>query len=237
MSTVDLSEAPLSLSRTFWQSEILFKKSLSTGRFYMKVICVDRTYPEHCQEFGNGDISPLILFLKPETALLHRNRPFYIPEWTKQIRYETELVLKICKNGKYIQERFAHTYYNEIGIGIDFTARDLQDELIAHGLPWEKAKAFDLSAPLGTFLPKEQLNIKQGIRFSLKKNDKLCQSGNSINMIYSFDHIIAEVSQFVTLRTGDLIFTGSPPDIDTVQIGDVLEAFIENENLLRVQVK
>jgi 2-keto-4-pentenoate hydratase/2-oxohepta-3-ene-1,7-dioic acid hydratase in catechol pathway len=175
--------------------------------------------------------------MKPETALLHRNRPFYIPEWTQNIQYGIELVLKIGKNGKYIQERFAHTYYQEIGIGIDFTARDLQDQLIALGQPWEKAKAFDLSAPLGTFLPKEQLNIEQGIRFFLKKNGEICQSGNSLDMTCGFDRIITEVSQYVTLRTGDLIFTGTPSDIGTVQMGDVLEAFIEDERLLRVPVR
>jgi len=203
----------------------------------MKVICVDRTYPEHCQIKGNTHFSPLIFFLKPETALLHRNRPFYIPEWTKQVEYGVELVLKVCKNGKYIQERFANTYYNEIGIGIDFTARDLQDELMALGQPWEKAKSFDLSAPLGTFLAKEQLNLKQGIRFSLNKNAEICQSGNSLDMICNFDTIIAEVSQYITLRTGDLIFTGSPSNVGTLQVGDVLEAFIEGERLLRVPVK
>jgi 2-keto-4-pentenoate hydratase/2-oxohepta-3-ene-1,7-dioic acid hydratase in catechol pathway len=175
--------------------------------------------------------------MKPETALLHRNRPFHIPEWTQNVQYATELVLKICKNGKYIQERFAHTYYQEIGVGIDFTARDLQDKLIALGQPWEKAKAFDLSAPLGTFLPKEQLNIKEGIRFFLKKNGKICQSGNSLDMIYSFDRVITEISQYVTLRTGDLIFTGTPSDVGIIQIGDVLEAFIGNEKLLRVPVR
>jgi len=203
----------------------------------MKVLCVDRTYPQHIQDVGDATDNPLIFFMKPETALVHRNRPFYIPEWTQNVQFETELVLKICKNGKYIQERFAHTYYNEIGIGIDFTAQDMKEKLIALHQPWEKAKAFDQSAPLGTFLPKEQLNEKQGIRFSLKKNGTLCQSGNSLDMICNFDRIIAEISQYVTLRTGDLIFTGSPPNAETVQIGDVLEAFIEDKRVLRVPIK
>jgi 2-keto-4-pentenoate hydratase/2-oxohepta-3-ene-1,7-dioic acid hydratase in catechol pathway len=175
--------------------------------------------------------------MKPDTALVQRNRPFFIPEWTQNIHYETELVLKVCKNGKYIQERFAHTYYNEIGIGIDFTARDLQNDLMAHGHSWEKAKAFDHSAPIGTFLPKERLNIEQGIRFFLKKNGEICQSGNSFDMIYSFDRIIAEISRYVSIKMGDLIFTGTPAGVGTVQIGDVLEAFIEDKMLLRVPVK
>lgn len=175
--------------------------------------------------------------MKPNTALVQRNRPFFIPEWTQVVQYEAELVLKVCKNGKYIQEQFAHTYYDEIGIGIDFTAHDLQNDLIAQGLPWEKAKAFDYSAPVGTFLPKEQLNIEQGIRFSLKKNGELCQSGNSREMIFSFDRIIAEISQYVTIKMGDLIFTGTPANVGTVQIGDTLEAFVEDKMLLRVPIK
>jgi 2-keto-4-pentenoate hydratase/2-oxohepta-3-ene-1,7-dioic acid hydratase in catechol pathway len=203
----------------------------------MKILCVGRNYSEHIKEMGNAPSSSLVFFMKPDTALVQRNRPFFIPEWTQNVHYETELVLKICKNGKYIQEQFAHTYYNEIGIGIDFTARDLQNDLIAHGQPWEKAKAFDHSAPVGTFLPKERLNIEQGIRFFLKKNGKICQSGNSLDMIYNFDRIIAEISQYVTIKMGDLIFTGTPSGVGTVRIGDVLEAFIEDKMLLRVPVK
>ena len=203
----------------------------------MKILCVDRNYAEHTKEMDNHLSDSLVFFMKPETAQLRRNRPFYIPEWTQNVHYEVKLVLKICKNGKYIQERFAHTYYDEIGIGIDFTARDLQKDLIAHGHPWEKAKAFDYSAPVGTFLPKESLNIEQGIRFSLKKNGELCQSGNSRNMLYSFDHIIAEISQYVTLKMGDLIFTGTPSGSGIVQAGNILTAFIEDEMLLRVAVK
>jgi len=203
----------------------------------MKILCVGRNYPEHVKEMGNVSLGSLLFFMKPETAQLRRNRPFYIPEWTQNVHHEVELVLKVCKNGKYIQERFAHTYYSDIGVGIDFTARDLQNDLIALGQPWEKAKAFDQSAPVGTFLPKEQLNVKQGIRFSLKKNGKTCQSGNSRDMIYSFDRIIAEISRYVTLKMGDFIFTGTPADVGTVQTDDVLEAFIEDEMLLRVPVR
>jgi len=203
----------------------------------MKILCVGRNYPEHVAEMGNVSSDSLFFFMKPETAQLRRNRPFYIPEWTQNVHHEVELVLKVCKNGKYIQERFAHTYYSDIGVGIDFTARDLQNDLIALGQPWEKAKAFDHSAPVGVFLPKEQLNVKQGIRFSLKKNGKICQSGNSRDMIYDFDRIIAEISQYVTLKMGDLIFTGTPSGVGTVKAGDLLEAFIEDKMLLRVPVR
>jgi len=203
----------------------------------MKILCVGRNYSEHIKEMGNAPSSPLVFFMKPDTALVQRNRPFFIPEWTQDVQYETELVLKVCKNGKYIQERFAHTYYNEIGIGIDFTARDLQNNLIAQGQPWEKAKSFDYSAPVGIFLPKEQLNTQQGIRFFLKKNGTICQSGNSLDMIYDFDRIIVEISKYVTIRMGDLIFTGTPAGVGTVQKNDILEAFIEDKMLLRVPVK
>ena len=203
----------------------------------MKILCVGRNYSEHIQEMGSAPSSALVFFMKPDTALVQRNRPFFIPEWTQDVQYETELVLKVCKNGRHIQERFAHTYYDEIGIGIDFTARDLQNTLIAQGQPWEKAKAFDNSAPVGIFLPKEQLNIQQGIKFSLKKNGKICQSGNSRDMRYSFDRIITEISQYVTIRMGDFIFTGTPVGVGTVQKNDILEAFIEDKMLLRVPVK
>jgi len=180
---------------------------------------------------------PFIFFMKPDTALVQRNRPCFIPEWTQEVQYEVALVLKICKNGKYIEERFAHTYYNEIGIGIDFTARDLHNELIANGLPWEKAKAFDHSAPVGMFLPKETFDTKQGIRFALQKNGEIIQSGNSLDMPYSFDRIIAEISQYVTLKQGDLIFVGTTSCIGTVQIGDLLEVFVENKMVLRTPVR
>jgi 2-keto-4-pentenoate hydratase/2-oxohepta-3-ene-1,7-dioic acid hydratase in catechol pathway len=203
----------------------------------MKILCVGRNYSEHIREMGNAPSSALVFFMKPDTALVQRNRPFFIPEWTHNAQYETELVLRICKNGKYIQERFAHTYYDAIGIGIDFTARDLQNDLIAHGLPWEKAKAFDHSAPIGTFLPKETLDIKGGIGFSLKKNGTICQSGNSRDMRYGFDRIITEISQYVTIKMGDLIFTGTPVGVGTVQRGDLLEGFVEDKMLLRVGVK
>ena len=195
----------------------------------MKILCISKNYSESSV--------PLVFFMKPDTALLQRNRPFYIPEWTQEVQAEVALVLKICKNGKYIQERFAHTYYDAVSVGIDFTAHDIQNDLMAHRLPWEKSKVFDRSAPIGTFLPKEQLNLPQGIRFTLKKNGETVQSGNSLEMCHSFDRIIVELSQYVTLKMGDLIFTGTPATAETVQIGDLLEAFIEDKMLLRVLVR
>ncbi|MCL2510779.1 MAG: fumarylacetoacetate hydrolase family protein [Bacteroidales bacterium] len=195
----------------------------------MKIFLIEKPHPHAT--------APFIFSMKPDTALLQRNRPFFIPEWTQVVRYEVALVLKICKNGKYIQERFAHTYYDAIGVGIDFMAHDIQNDLIACGLPWEKAKVFDRSAPVGTFLPKEQLNVPQGIRFALKKNGEHILSGSSLDMRYTFDQIIAELSQYVTLKMGDLIFTDPPADGGTVAIGDRLEAFIEDKMLLRVPIK
>lgn len=203
----------------------------------MKIICVGKNYCEHIRELGGTPSNEFVFFMKPETALLLRNRPFYLPDWTNDLQYETELVLKICKNGKHIQERFAHTYYDEIGIGIDFTARDVQRELSAKGLPWEKAKAFDFSAPLGAFVPKSQLNQEKGIAFSLKVNGTIKQQANSMDMIHSFDKIVSEVSKFVTLKMGDIIFTGTPAGVGKVAIGDQLEAYIEDRLLLRVMVK
>ncbi|MDR0364424.1 MAG: fumarylacetoacetate hydrolase family protein [Bacteroidales bacterium] len=203
----------------------------------MKIFCVGRNYRDHIKELGGETSEEFVFFMKPETALLQRNRPFYIPPWTNDLQYETELVLKICKNGKYIQEKFAPNYYNEIGIGIDFTARDLQNQLISRGLPWEKCKGFDFSAPIGQFLPKKQLDLEKGINFSLKINDELRQSGNSRDMIHSFDKIISEISKFITLKIGDLIYTGTPAGVEKVQIGDRLEASIENQPLLSVAIK
>jgi len=195
----------------------------------MKILCIENSYP--------NPSAPPVFFMKPNTALVQRNRPVFIPEWTQAVQYEAALVLKICKNGKYIEEQFAHTYYDEIGVGLDFTARDLLNDLIAHGLPWEKAKAFDHSAPVGTFLPKEQFDTQQGIRLSLKKNGTILQSGNSLDIPYSFDHIIAEISQYVTLKQGDLIFIGIASCIGTVQIGDLLEVLVEDRMALRMPVR
>ncbi len=203
----------------------------------MKIICIGRNYAEHAKELNNPLPEKPVFFMKPETSLLLRNRPFYYPDYSNDIHFETELVLKISRNGKHIQEEFAHRYYDEIGIGIDLTARDLQSECKKKGLPWEIAKAFDSSAPLGEFVPKEKLNLVDGIRFRLNINGETRQSGNSSDMIFSFDKIIAYVSQFVTLKMGDLIFTGTPEGVGPLKQGDLLEAFIEGEQLLRTRIK
>lgn len=203
----------------------------------MKIICIGRNYKAHIQELHHEVPAEPVFFMKPDSALLIRNRPFYIPEWSQQIDYETELVLKICKTGKYIEERFANSYYDEIGIGIDFTARDIQKKCIEKGNPWEICKSFDFSAPLGTFIRKDMLNIQDGIRFHMTLNNEIRQQGNSNDMIFSFDKIIAYLSRFMMLKTGDLIFTGTPSGIGQVAIGDKIECFIENNFLLHFAVK
>jgi len=175
--------------------------------------------------------------MKPDTALLQKNNPFFYPEFSKDVHYETELVLKINRNGRHIEERFAHKFYDEIGIGIDFTARDIQAECKAKGLPWEIAKAFDQSAPVGKFLPKNHFPDLNNIQFTLEVNGEVRQNGTSADMIFSFDQIIAYISQFITLKTGDLIFTGTPEGVGPTQIDDHFEAFIDGEKLLEFNVK
>ena len=203
----------------------------------MKIICIGRNYINHAKELNNPVPEKPVFFMKPDTALLLKHNPFFYPDFSNEIHYETELVVKINRNGKHIDEKFAHKYYNEIGIGIDFTARDLQAEAKKKGLPWEIAKAFDQSAPVGRFLPKEKFEDVGNINFSLKINGELRQKGNSKNMIFSIDKIIAYVSQFITLRTGDLIFTGTPEGVGPTKINDKFEAFIEDEKLLEFYVK
>ncbi len=175
--------------------------------------------------------------MKPETALLQKNMPFFYPEFSNDIHYETEIVVKINKVGKHIQEKFAHTYYDEVGIGIDLTARDLQSEHKKKGLPWEIAKAFDGAAPLGNFVDKTKYENLNNLNFSLKVNGEDRQIGNTKNMIFSIDKIIAYVSQFVTLKIGDLIFTGTPEGVSPIKIGDHFEAFIEGKKLLDLNIK
>lgn len=203
----------------------------------MKIICIGRNYVEHAKELNNPLPKKSIFFLKPESAVVLKNQPFYYPEFSKDIHYETEIVLKICKVGKHIQPEFAHTYFDEIGIGFDLTARDLQNECKAKGLPWEMAKAFDQSAPLGLFKPKSAYKNINDIAFSLKVNKEIRQQGNTKDLIFSFDHLISYVSQFITLKIGDLIFTGTPEGVGPVHIGDHLEAFIEDEKCLDLKVK
>lgn len=203
----------------------------------MKIICIGRNYVDHIHELGNQIPSAPVFFLKPDTALLIRNRPFYHPTFSENIHYEVELVLKICKVGKNIQKKFAHTYYNEIGIGLDFTARDIQDEAKKKGLPWAIAKGFDHAAPISPFVAKEGFPDLKNINFHLNLNGATVQQGNSSLMLYPFDDIIVAISKFMTLRSGDLIFTGTPAGVGAIKPGDLLEAFIEEDKMLNCLVK
>jgi acylpyruvate hydrolase len=203
----------------------------------MKIICIGRNYVDHIKELNNAIPSSPVFFLKPDTALLIRNRPFYYPPFSNEIHHEVELVLKICKVGKNIQKQFAPTYYHEIGIGLDMTARDIQDAAKQKGLPWAIAKGFDQSAPVSRFLPKSDFPDLKNIGFHLELNGKTVQNGNSSLMMYDFDDIIVHISKYMTLRTGDYIFTGTPAGVGPIKVGDKLEAFIESEKLLSCQVK
>jgi 2-keto-4-pentenoate hydratase/2-oxohepta-3-ene-1,7-dioic acid hydratase in catechol pathway len=203
----------------------------------MKIICVGRNYADHAKELGNDIPDEPVIFMKPKSALLQSHTPFYYPEFSNELHYECELVLRVCKNGKYIQERHASNYYNGITVGIDFTARDIQDELKKKGLPWEKAKAFDNSAAVGKFVDVAPTLNRKNIGFSFYKNKELVQTGNSGNMIFSIDSIISHISNYFSLNIGDLIFTGTPAGVGECVVGDVLEAFLEKENLLTVEVK
>ena len=203
----------------------------------MKIFCVGRNYSEHAKELNNAVPESPVIFMKPATALLKDGAPFYYPEFSKSIHYECELVIKINKNGKHIQEKFARKYFDEITVGIDFTARDIQNNLKAKGLPWELAKGFDGSAVLGNFIPMENLSLENGIHFSLKKNDTVVQQGNSNDMIFSIEKIIAFVSSYFTLQKGDLIYTGTPAGVGEVAIGDTLQGFIGDTLLMQCVVK
>ncbi len=203
----------------------------------MKIICIGRNYVAHAKELNNPLPTNPVFFLKPDTSIIIRNRPFFYPDFSKDIHYEVELVLKISKNGRHIPEKFASTYYDEIGIGIDFTARDLQQQQKEKGLPWEIAKAFDGSAPIGKFLKLDAYQDTSKIQFHLLKNSEKVQDGNSELMIFSFNKIVSYVSQFITLKMGDLIFTGTPAGVGPVKIGDRLEAFIEDQKMLDFRVK
>ncbi len=204
----------------------------------MKIICIGRNYAKHAKELNNPLPTEPVFFFKPETSLLPKKQAFFIPDFSNEIHFEAELVIRINRLGKNIQEKFAHKYYNEIGFGIDFTARDLQDECKAKSLPWEKAKAFDGSAPIGfKFIEVNQLKDAKNINFSLLINGEVKQNGHSHDMIFNFDKIIAHVSQFITLKIGDLIFTGTPEGVGKVNINDYLEGFIENEKVFELRIK
>lgn len=203
----------------------------------MKIICIGRNYVDHAKELNNPVPKEPVFFLKPDSAIIPNNKAFFIPEFTKDVHHELELVIKINRIGKFIEERFAHKYYEEIGLGIDFTARDIQQVCKEKGLPWEKAKAFDGSAPLGKFIHKDTLTNPSEITFELKKNNQTVQKGNSKDMIFNMDQIIAYVSQFFTLKIGDLIFTGTPAGVGPVAINDLLEGYLNNQKLLSIRVK
>ena len=203
----------------------------------MKIICIGRNYAEHAKEMNSDVPSEPVFFMKPDTALLQNRKDFYFPEFTQDLHHEIELVIKINKAGKSIQKQFASKYYNEIGLGIDFTARDLQAECKKKGLPWEKAKAFDNSAPLGDFIDKAKMGDLNNINFSLDINGNPVQKGNTKDLLFDFDFIISYVSQFVTLKVGDLIYTGTPAGVGPVKIGDKLEGYIEHEKMLEVIIK
>ena len=200
----------------------------------MKIICIGRNYAEHAKEMKSEVPTEPVFFMKPDTALL-KEGDFYMPDFTKDLHHEIELVLKICKVGKHIETQFAHKYYNEIGLGIDFTARDLQAQCKQKGLPWEKAKAFDNSAPIGQFFAKEELDLNN-IQFDLAVNGQIKQNGHSKDLLFSFDQVISYVSKFVTLKVGDLIYTGTPEGVGPVNIGDELVGRLNGKEALRLKV-
>lgn len=202
----------------------------------MKIICVGRNYIDHAKELNNPIPSSPLIFMKPSTALLTDGKPFYHPDFSDNIHYELEIVLKICKNGKSIQENFAPSYYAQIGLGIDFTARDLQDTLKDKGQPWELAKAFDHSACIGDFVDKSELDLNS-IKFELHKNGEIVQKGDTADLIFKFDYLISYISQFFTLQVGDLIFTGTPAGVGKVNIDDHYEGFLEGNSRLNCKIK
>ena len=203
----------------------------------MKIICIGRNYTEHAKELNNPLPATPVFFMKPESALVRGNLPFFYPAFSNDIHYEGELVLHINKVGKNINQKHAHTYYDAIGFGIDFTARDLQQHAKQNGLPWEIAKAFDSSAPVSEFIPIEEITDLDNINFSLYKNDVQVQNGYSSQMIFSFDTIIAYVSRFVTLKMGDLIFTGTPAGVGPVLVGDKLEGYINGKKMILCNIR
>ncbi|HQW69441.1 MAG TPA: fumarylacetoacetate hydrolase family protein [Flavobacterium sp.] len=203
----------------------------------MKIICIGRNYANHIEELKNERPDEPVIFMKPDTAILPKKTPFYIPEFSNDVHHEVEILVKINKVGKYIDQKFAHKYYDEIGLGIDFTARDLQNKLKEKGLPWEKSKAFDGSAIIGDFILKNIFSSIESITFELHNNGKVVQNGNTNQMLWKIDEIIAHVSNYFTLKKGDIIFTGTPEGVAAVKQNDVLEGFIENKKVLRLHIK
>jgi len=203
----------------------------------MKIIAIGRNYAEHAKELNNPVPTVPVIFVKPDTALLRENKPFYHPDFSEDIHHEIEIVLKVCKEGKHINEKFAGNYYDEIGLGVDFTARDIQQKHKEKGLPWELAKAFDGSAPVSNFVPKEKFADLYDLNFKLEINGETRQQGNTKDLLFPFERIIAFVSRYITLKKGDLIFTGTPQGVGKVNVGDHLEAYLENDKMLDFYVK
>jgi 2-keto-4-pentenoate hydratase/2-oxohepta-3-ene-1,7-dioic acid hydratase in catechol pathway len=203
----------------------------------MKIICIGRNYAKHIEELENEKPKNPVIFLKPDSAILAKKQPFFIPPFSNDVHYEVEILVKICKVGKYIDQKFAHKYYDEIGLGIDFTARDIQANCKEKGLPWEKAKAFDGSAVIGNFVAKESLGDLNNLNFTLQKNNQVVQNGNTNAMLWKIDELIAYVSQFFTLKKGDILFTGTPSGVGKVAENDVLIGAIENQQFFSVKIK
>lgn len=203
----------------------------------MKIICIGRNYAEHAKEMKSEVPKEPVFFMKPDTAILKNNDTFYLPDFSNEIHHEVEIILKINKPGKNIDEKFAHKYFDEISVGVDFTARDIQAKCKEKGLPWEKAKAFDGSAPTGIFINKNEISDLKNFTFKLEINNKIVQQGNTKDLLFYFDYIISYVSTFITLKTGDLIFTGTPEGVGPVNKGDTLNAYIEDKKLLTLSIK
>ncbi|WP_415224422.1 fumarylacetoacetate hydrolase family protein [Psychroserpens sp.] len=203
----------------------------------MKLICIGRNYTDHIKELENEKPTDPVVFLKPDTSILLKKQPFFIPDFSDDVHHEVEVLVKINKVGKHIAKKFAHKYYDDIGLGIDFTARDVQAQLKAKGLPWEKAKAFDGAAVIGEWLPKKDFNDINNLGFSLKKNEEIVQKGNTSLMLWKIDEIIEYVSKYFTLKIGDIIFTGTPAGVGKVIANDRLKGFIEDKQLFSITVK
>ncbi|WP_375239131.1 fumarylacetoacetate hydrolase family protein [Aurantibacter sp.] len=203
----------------------------------MKLICIGRNYTDHIKELNNEKPIDPVIFIKPDTAILLKKQPFFIPDFSDDVHHEVEVLVKINKVGKHIDKKFAHKYYNDISVGIDFTARDVQQQLKEKGLPWEKAKSFDGAAVIGNWLPKSDFKNVDDLNFSLKKNDELVQNGKTSHMLYKIDEIIEYVSKYFTLKIGDIIFTGTPAGVSKVYPNDRLVGFLEDKQLFSINVK
>ena len=203
----------------------------------MKIICIGRNYTDHIKELANEQSEEPVVFIKPDSAVLPKEQDFYIPEFSKEIHYEVEVLVKIKKVGKHIDEKFAHTYYDEVGLGIDFTARDLQSKLKAKGLPWEKAKGFDGAAVIGRWLPKTTFKDLNNLNFSLLKNDTEVQKSNTSLMLWKIDELISYVSSYFMLKKGDVIFTGTPSGVGKIEVNDYLSGMLEGHELFALKIK